>query len=48
MGATYLEMGKWDEAIQEFQIVLKDILIPDPFLRLQQHSAGLLQEGRPE
>jgi Tfp pilus assembly protein PilF len=31
MGATYLEMGKWDEAIQEFNLVLKDDLYLTPF-----------------
>ncbi|HSR11406.1 MAG TPA: tetratricopeptide repeat protein [Thermodesulfobacteriota bacterium] len=31
MGATYLELGEWDAAIQEFNAVLKDLLYQTPF-----------------
>jgi Tfp pilus assembly protein PilF len=31
MGATFLEMGKWEDAIQEFNMVLRDILYLTPF-----------------
>lgn len=31
LGATYLEMKQWDNAIKEFEIVLRDVLYLTPF-----------------
>jgi tetratricopeptide (TPR) repeat protein len=45
MGALYLEMGKWDEAIQEFNIVLKDILYLTPFYVLNNLGWAYYKKG---
>ena len=46
MGATYLELGKWDEAIQEFNIVLKDFLYMTPFYVLNNIGWAYYKKGR--
>lgn len=45
MGATYLEMGKWNEAILEFDIVLKDLLYMTPFYVLNNVGWAYYKKG---
>jgi tetratricopeptide (TPR) repeat protein len=45
MGATYLELGKWDEAIREFDLVLKDILYLTPFYVLNNLGYAYYKKG---
>jgi len=45
LGATYIEIGKWDNAIQEFNIVLKDILYLTPFYVLNNLGWAYYKKG---
>ena len=45
MGATYLELSKWDDAIQEFNLVLKDILYLTPFYVLNNIGWAYYKKG---
>jgi type IV pilus assembly protein PilF len=45
MGATYLEMGQWDDAIHEFEITLQDLLYPTPYYVLNNLGWAYYKKG---
>jgi len=47
IGAIHLELGQYDAAISEFEIVLKDLLYQTPYYVMNNIGWAYYKKGRP-